>query len=53
MPIELPNKTSTKEKRRSLLHTIGGGWYMDKLGQNLSPLKKSIIIIKNKKRRMK
>ena len=33
--VELPNQPSTKEKRKSVLHAIGGGWYMDKLGQKL------------------
>ena len=41
IPVKLPNKTSPKEIRRSLLHAIGGGWYLEKLGQKLPPLKKS------------
>ena len=40
IPSELPNQPSTKEKRKSLLHAIGGGWYVDKLGQKFPPLKK-------------
>ena len=33
-------KTHSKEKRKLLLHAIGGGWYANKLGQNLPPLKR-------------
>ena len=40
IPGKLPNKPSPKEKRKSLLHAIGGGWYVEKLGQKLPPLKK-------------
>ena len=39
-PVKLLNQPSPKEKRKSLLHAIGGGWYVDKLGQNLPQLKK-------------
>ena len=28
------------KKRKSILHVIGGGWYVDKLGQKLPLLKK-------------
>ena len=52
IPVKLPNKPSTKEKHRSLLHAIGSDWYEDKLGQKLSPLRKNKLI-KNKKRRIK
>ena len=38
---DFPNKPSTKEKLKSLLHAIGVGWYVEKLGQKLPPLKKS------------
>ena len=38
--VELPNQPSPKEKRKSLLNAIGGGWYVYKLGQKLPPLKK-------------
>ena len=41
IPVELPNQPSPKEKFQSLLHDIGGGWYVEKLVQNLPPLKKS------------
>ena len=40
IPVKLPNKHSPKEKLKSLLHDIGGGWYVDKLGQKLPPLNK-------------
>ena len=40
IPVKLPNKPIPREKRRSLLHAIGGGWYVEKLGQQLPPLKK-------------
>ena len=41
IPVELSNKSSPKEKRKLLLHTIGGGWYVEKLVQKLPPLNKS------------
>ena len=28
IPVELPNKPSPKEKRKSLLHYTGGDWYV-------------------------
>ena len=40
IPVELPKRPSPKEKIKSLLHAIGGGWYVKKLGQKLPPLKK-------------
>ena len=40
IPVKLPNKSITKEKLKSLLHSIVGGWYVEKLGQNLPLLKK-------------
>ena len=51
--VELPNQPSPKEKLRSLLHAIVGGWYVEKLGQKLPPQKKGKSSKKNKKRRMK
>ena len=52
MPVELTNQPSPKQKRKSLLHDIGGGWYVEKLSPKLPPLKKEIM--KNpKKRRIK
>ena len=46
IPVKLPNKPTPKEKRKSLLHAIGCGWYVDKLGQKLPPLKKRKLIKK-------
>ena len=40
IPVKCANKPSPKEKRKPLLHAIGGGWYVNKLGQKLPPLKK-------------
>ena len=40
IPVELPKKPSLKIKHISLLHAIGGGWYMYKLVQKLPPLYK-------------
>ena len=40
IPGKLPNKPSPKEKRKLLLHAIGGGWYVEKLWQKLTSLKK-------------
>ena len=53
IPVEIPNQHSPKEKRKPLLHDIGGGWYVKKLGQNLPPLRKSKLRKNPKKRRMK
>ena len=33
--VGLPNQPSPKKKRKELLHTIEGGWYLEKLGQKL------------------
>ena len=48
IPVELPNKPSPKEKRKSLLHAMGGGWYVEKFRQKLPPLKKSKLSKINK-----
>ena len=40
IPIEIPKQTSPKKKLKSLLHYIGGGCYVNKLGQKIPPLKK-------------
>ena len=53
IPVGLSNQHSPKEKRKSLLHAIGGGWYVDKLGQKLPPPKNSKSSKKKKKRRIK
>ena len=47
--IELPNQPSPKEKRKLLLHSIGGSWYVEKLGQKLPPLKKSKLSKRSQK----
>ena len=39
--VELSNQPSTKEKIKSFLHSIGSGWYVEKLGQKLPLLNKS------------
>ena len=38
--VEIPKIPSPKEKRKSLLHAIEGGWYMKKISEKLPPLKK-------------
>ena len=47
--VGLPNQPSPKEKLKSLLHAIGGSWYVEKLGQKLTPLKKSKLSTKAQK----
>ena len=49
IPVESPNQPSPKEKRKLLLHTIGGGWYVEKIGQKLPPLKKSKLSTKKER----
>ena len=44
IPVEIPKPPSLKEKRQSLLHAIGGGWYINKFNDNISPLNKRILI---------
>ena len=40
--VKLPNQPIPKEKRKSLLHAIGGVWYVETLSQKLlTPVKKS------------
>ena len=46
---ELPYQTTPKEKRKSLVHNIGGGWYVKTLGHKLPPLKKRKSSKKGKK----
>ena len=36
--VNITYKPSPKEKLKSLLHSIGGVWYVEKLGQKLPPL---------------
>ena len=47
--VELNKQPSPKEKRKSLLHAIGGGWYVNKLGQKLPPLRISRLSKKPQK----
>ena len=44
--VELTKKPSPREKRKSLLHAIGGGCYVDKLVHNIPPPKKRELIKK-------
>ena len=53
IPVKITNKPSPKEKLKSLLNAIGGGWYVEKFGQKLPPLKKIKLRKKDKKRRIK
>ena len=39
--VELPKPSSPMVKHQSLLHTFGGGCYMNKFFHNLPPLNKS------------
>ena len=47
--VKIPNEPSPKEERKLLLHAIGGGWYVDKFGQELPPLKERNLNEKAKK----
>ena len=38
--VEITKQPSPKKKQKSLLHAIEGGWYVNKLGKKLPPLKK-------------
>ena len=40
IPCELPKPHSPIEKHQSLLHAIGGDFYVKKIGQKIPPLKK-------------
>ena len=53
IPVELLKPPSPKGKIQSLLHSIGGGWYMKKLNENLLPLKKRKPEKNHNKRRIK
>ena len=43
------NNPLQRNHRKSLLHYIGCGWYVNKLGQKEPPLKKSILSKKSQK----
>ena len=47
--VELNEQPSKKEKRKSLLHAIGGGWYVKRLGQKVPSPKKRKLSKKPKK----
>ena len=47
--VEINKQPSPKGKRKSLLHAIGGGWYVNKLGQKLPPLRIRRLRKKNQK----
>ena len=40
-PVELPKPLTQRGKCQSLLHAIGGGWYMNKLNENILPPKRT------------
>ena len=52
IPVEIPKQPSPKKKRKSLLNSIGGVWYVKILCQKLPPLNKRRLIKKKQKRRM-
>ena len=39
-PVKIPNQPSPRENQKSRLHAIGGGRYVNKLGQKLAAIKK-------------
>ena len=49
IPVEVHKQPSPKEKYQSLLHAIGGGWYVNKLGQKIPPLNKTKLSQKTPK----
>ena len=49
IPVELPNQSIIRKERQSLLHAIGGGWYLKKSGQKLPPLNKIKLSKKSQK----
>ena len=40
IPFELPKPLSNKERRQSLLHAVGGDWWLKKINEKIPPLKK-------------
>ena len=48
-PVELPKQPNPRKKRKSLLHAIVGGWYVNKLVQKLQPLQKRRLRKKSQK----
>ena len=49
-PVDIHKPPIPKEKHQSLLHAIGGGWYMNKLSEKILPLEKNKIIKKSQKK---
>ena len=49
IPVELNKQPSPREKRKSLLHAIGCGWYVKTFGQKLPPLRIRRLIKKYQK----
>ena len=50
IPVQLPKQQIIRVKCLSLLHDIGGEWYMKKINQKLPPLKKRKISKKEKEK---
>ena len=50
---KLPKPLTLKERRKKLPFAIGFEWYMNKLNENLPPLRKRKLSKKYKKRMMK
>ena len=46
IPVKLPKTLSLKEIHKTLLHAIGGEWYMEKMNEKLQPLKRQKLIKK-------
>ena len=40
IPVEITKPLSHKDKRQSLLYSIGGGWYMNKFNEKIKYIKK-------------
>ena len=53
IPVEIPKPPSPKEKHQSLLHAIGGGWYMKKINDKIPLIKKRKLSKNHRKRRTK
>ena len=53
IPVELTKPLSHKERIQSVLHAIGGEWYMNKFNDNIPPLNKQKPIKNHKKKGVK
>ena len=49
-PVKRPNKPSPKGKHKSILHAIGGGWYVKKIRPEAATTKEKYIKQKISKR---